>query len=219
MEFIMREVFSSATLEQSDFKIEMGLSNPGILYNIGNGIAFCGALLVFAATVPHGFVVQGLGKHFLGNWPAAFTSMATVLFWLGGLKYARAWSHGFPPDATANAAGHALSSGGALLIGFALIGLARSDVALALALVATFMHLGGKLASWRIPDNDCYFKALPLYSRIPYVTALCLDLRAEYLSGASGTALAAALLLPLGLLVAAGFWGRADWLLLPIPKH
>jgi hypothetical protein len=214
----MRELTPSTPLVQPHIALRAALSNPGMLYNTGNVLAFTGAILLCALTAPEGLTGHSLRLHFIGNWPAALTSFATLLFWVGGMKYAAAWAYGFPPEPRANAAGHALSTCGALLIGCALMGLARSEVSLALAMIATMMHAGGKLASWCAPDNDGYFKAMPLYSRVPYATTLCLDLRSDVVASAELTALPVVILLPCALLLATVFWARADWLLLPKAK-
>jgi hypothetical protein len=214
----MRELITSTPLVQPRIEFHAALSNPGVLYNVGNLIAFLGAFMVCGLTAPEGLTALHLSLHFMGNWPAALTSFATVLFWVSGMKYATAWAGGFPPEPRANAAGHALSTCGALLIGCALMGLARSEVSLALAMIATMMHAGGKLASWCAPDNDGYFKAMPLYSRVPYATTLCLDLRSDVVASAELTALPVVILLPCALLLATVFWARADWLLLPKAK-
>jgi hypothetical protein len=211
----MRDLTTSIPFEQPSILRRAAFSNPGWLYNAGNAVAFFGALLLCGLTAPQGLTANSLSIHLLGNTPATLTTVATLLFWISGLKYAAAWSAGFPPEPNANAAGHALSTCGAILIGFALMALARSEVALALAIVATIMHAGGKLASWRAPDNDGYFKAMPLYSRVPYATTLFLDLRSD---GVAFGDLTLAAVLPCALLIATLFWARADWLLLPKAK-
>jgi hypothetical protein len=212
----MRELASPLRLEDRAVNVTAALSNPGLLYNIGNSLAFFGtlALFVLLSGSGHGVTTEGLVAHFLGNWPAVLTTAASIIFWVSGMKYASAWARGFPPDARANAIGHALSTLGALMIGVALMGLARTEVALALAIIATILHAGGKLASWRSPNCDDYFKPMPLYSRVPYVTTLCLDMRSDVLAAGPWDALATGLVLPLFLLGATMFWARADWLLL-----
>ncbi len=193
------------------------VSNPGVLYNVGNGLAIVGSLLLFVV-LSRSHQDASLWQHFLGNWPAVATTCASVVFWMGGIQYAKAWNKGFPPEAKTNNAGHALSTLGALTIGIALIGLARTEVSLALAMIATIMHTGGKLASWYAPDADDCFKSMPLYSRVPYVTTLCLDMRFAVLDPTSTPAVAGILVLPIFLVLATVFWARADWLLLQKAK-
>ncbi len=192
-----------------------GLQNPGQLYNAGNALAIFGALLSCAvlAGIQKTSVAYGIGNFFFGSLPALLATLASTIFWVSGMKYAEAWKHGFPPQAKANAAGHALSTLGALLIGLALMAMARSEVALALAIVATILHVGGKWGSWTAPGNDAYFKPMPFYSRVPYVTSLCLDIRSDWLHSAAVDGVPQ-ILLPLGLIFAAAFWARADWCLL-----
>jgi hypothetical protein len=212
----MRELASPLRFERHHVESVATLSNPGLLYNIGNLIAFFGALALFMllSGSGRGVTADGFVAHFLGNWPAVLTTLASLVFWVSGVQYANAWAKGFPPEAKSNNAGHALSTLGALTIGVALMGLARTEVSLALAIIATILHAGGKLASWSAPTRDDYFKPMPLYSRIPYVTTLCLDIRSDVLSDAALNDVVTGLSLPLFLLVATMFWARADWLLL-----
>jgi hypothetical protein len=212
----MRELASPLRFERRHVDVVTTFSNPGLLYNIGNLVAFFGALALFMllSGSGRGATAEGFVAHFLGNWPAVLTTLASLVFWVSGVQYAKAWAKGFPPEAKSNNAGHALSTLGALTIGVALMGLARTEVSLALAIIATILHAGGKLASWRAPTRDDYFKPMPLYSRVPYVTTLCLDLRSDMLSSGAMNDVVTGLSLPSFLLVATMFWARADWLLL-----
>ena len=212
----MRELASPLRFEKRHVAITAAYSNPGFLYNMGNLLALFGSLALFVllSGSGRGVTADGFAAHFLGNWPALLTTIASVIFFVSGLQYAKGWAKGFPPDTRSNNAGHALSTLGALTIGIALIGLARTEVALALAIVATILHAGGKLASWRSPTRDGYFKPMPLYSRVPYLTTLCLDMRNEVITSQSWNLLPANFVLPLCLLAATLFWARADWLLL-----
>ena len=216
----MRKLASPLQFEDRPETITTTLSNPGLLYNIGNACAVFGALAFFVllSRSDSGVTAGGFVAHFLGKWPTLLTTTASLVFWVSGMKYASAWANGFPPNAKANSMGHALSTCGALTIGVALMGLARTEVALALAIIATILHTGGKLVSWRSPKADDYFKAMPLYSRVPYVTTLCLDIRSDVLTDGRLEVLVTGLILPLSLLVATMFWARADWLLLQRTK-
>jgi hypothetical protein len=202
----MRELASPLRYEQRHVEAVAIFSNPGLLYNIGNLIAFFGALALF-------MLLSGSGRGVTAD-GFVLTTAASLIFWVSGVQYAKAWAKGFPPVTKSNNAGHALSTLGALTIGIALMGLARTEVALALAIVATILHAGGKLASWRSPTCDDYFKPMPLYSRIPYVTTLCLDIRNDVLTGGPLHIVMPGLVLPLFLICATAFWARADWLLL-----
>jgi hypothetical protein len=212
----MRELASPQRFERRQVDFVSTLSNPGLLYNIGNLLAFFGALALFMllAGSGRGVTVDGFMAHFLGNWPAVLTTAASLVFWTSGVNYAKAWRQGFPPEAKSNNRGHALSTFGAATIGVALMGLARTEVALALAIIATILHAGGKLSSWRAPTRDDYFKPMPLYSRVPYATTLCLDMRSDVLTSGALNDVVTGLALPLFLFVATMFWARADWLLL-----
>lgn len=213
----MRELSTPLKEQRRPVNMTAALSNPGLLYNAGNLIAVAGsvAFLLLLSVSHRGVTTHGFVSHFLGNWPALLTTIASLVFWIGGIQYAKAWSRGFPPIAIYNSRGHGLSTLGAVLIGAALIGMARTEVALALAIIATILHAGGKLASWQAPDADGYFKPMPLYSRIPYVTTLCLDMRSDVLTALTPGALLGNLVLQICLILATIFWARADWLLLP----
>ena len=212
----MRELAPPHRFERRQVDMASIFSNPGLLYNIGNLLAIFGTLTLFMllSGSGRGVTADGFVAHFLGNWPAVLTTAASLIFWVSGMQYAKAWAKGFPPEAKSNNAGHALSTLGALTIGVALMGLARSEVSLALAIIATILHAGGKLASWRAPGADDYLKPMPLFSRVPYVTTLCLDMRSDVLSGAGLNDVVTGLALPMFLLMATMFWARADWLLL-----
>jgi hypothetical protein len=217
----MHRLTSRLAIDRPIFDFKQSSSNPGLLYNIGNAIAFFGAISAF---VLHALLAQNLSGtsfagHFIGTAPAVLTTVATLVFWIGGLNYAKAWAGGFPPQPVFNGRGHALSTLGAFSIGLALVLMARTEVALALALVATILHVGGKWVSWKAPDADQYFKPMPLYSRVPYATTVLLDLRNDMLTSHSLDDATIKVVLPLFLLVATLFWARADWLLLPQQKN
>jgi hypothetical protein len=216
----MQRFTNRLTFDRPSFVFVDTSSNPGLLYNIGNAIAFSGALMAFVlhALLSENLSGASLASHFIGNAPALLTTVATCVFWISGLAYAKAWDRGFPPHPVFNRRGHALSTLGAFCIGLALVLMARTEVALALALVATMLHVAGKWVSWRAPDADQYFKPMPLYSRVPYATTVLLDLRSDMLTSASLDEATIKVVLPLFLLLATLFWARADWLLLPQQK-
>ena len=199
---------------RTSFAWQLAVNNPGHMYNVGNLVAFAGALGIFALQIKLARGDQSLWQHLFGTLEATATSLATLVFWIGGRKYATAWVRGFPPEERANRAGHVLSCFGAILIGVVLVRLAATETALALSLIATILHVGGKLGSWLAADQDRHFKPMPFYSRIPYAATLMLDLRHGFLTDLEGQAWDASMLMPAMLIVATIFWARADWVLL-----
>lgn len=193
------------------------LDNPGLLYNYGNFISVLAACAdcIFAAKIAGQSNAPNFTNYFFGTWPAIFTSMAVVVFLVGGNKYALAWKNGFPPDQKHNAQGHIVSALGALLIGIALLGLAQSQLALILALITTCLHVCGKFGCWVAPQYDAQFKIMPLLSRITYVASLSFDIAAQVQHSQSLDIWTSKLVLPAGLIAATLFWARADWLLMP----
>jgi hypothetical protein len=201
----------------SGFSFPKLLNNPGLLYNCGNLISVLAACAdcILAAKIAGQSNALNFTNYFFGTWPAIFTSMAVAVFLAGGNKYTLAWKNGFPPDQKRNAHGHLLSALGALLIGVALLGLAQNQLAFYLALITTFLHVGGKFGSWAAPRYDAQFKAMPLLSRTTYVATLSLDIIAQIQHTQSTDMLIAKLILPSCLMAATIFWARADWLLMP----
>ncbi len=195
-------------------------SNPGLLYNCGNLVSVLAACAdcILAAKIAGQSNAPNFTNYFFGTWPAIFTSMAVAVFLTSGNRYTLAWKNGFPPDQRRNAQGHALSALGALLIGIALLGLAQNQLAFCLALITTFLHVGGKFGSLVAPTFDVQFKIMPLFSRTTYVATLALDVLAQAQHLHNTHALIAKLILPTGLIAATFLWARADWLLMPKRK-
>jgi hypothetical protein len=204
----------------SRFSLPKFVHNPGLLYNAGNLISVLAACAdcILAAKIAGQSNAPNFTNYFFGTWPAIFTSMAVAVFLAGGNKYTLAWKNGFPPDQKSNAQGHALSALGALLIGIALLGLAQNQLALYLALITTFLHVGGKFGSLVAPTYDVQFKIMPLLSRTTYVATLTLDVVAQMQHYQSADLLIAKLIMPACLIAATLFWARADWLLMPKRK-
>jgi hypothetical protein len=204
----------------SRFSLPKFVHNPGLLYNAGNLISVLVACAdcIFAAKLAGQSNSPNIAHYFFGTWPAIFTSLAVAVFLASGNKYALAWKNGFPPNQKCNAQGHALSALGALLIGIALLGLAQNQLAFYLALITTFLHVGGKFGSLVAPTYDVQFKIMPLLSRTTYVATLALDVLAQAQHLHNTHALIAKLILPTGLIAATFLWARADWLLMPKRK-
>ncbi len=192
------------------------LRNPGIFYNVGNGLALFAAIFHCAvrANLDVASSISELRNYFFGTWPALFTSLAVVAFLFSGRKYAQAWASGFPPVERANQTGHLVSAFGAILIGLGLIGFSVTALTLALAIITTLLHAGGKFGSWWSKDRIDLFKVMPLVSRVTYGASLAFDIQSQIAKMASFSD-ATVLLLPSALIFATLFWARADWLLRP----
>jgi hypothetical protein len=201
----------------SGFLFPQFVNNPGMLYNVGNLISVLAACAdcIVAASVAGQSNELNFANYFFGTWPAIFTSMAVAVFLAGGNRYTLAWKNGFPPDQRRNAQGHIISAFGALFIGIALLGLAQTQMAFYLAVITTFLHVGGKFGSWTAPQYDVQFKIMPLLSRTTYVATLSLDIIAQIQHNQSIDLLIAKLILPSCSIAATFFWARADWLLIP----
>jgi hypothetical protein len=191
------------------------LQNPGRLYNYGNYVALAAAFLhcIVSAQIKGAATSAEIMDFFLGSWPALFTSLAVMLFFVSGKKYAMAWAKGFPPLEIYNSHGHALSAIGAVLVGIGLIGLSQNWISLMLAVITTLLHAGGKFGSWSCAENDRFFKMMPLFSRVIYITSLGLDILAISLQSNYGAEMLVQMLFPVLLVCAAMVWARADWML------
>jgi hypothetical protein len=191
------------------------LQNPGRLYNLGNYLALSAAILhcLVSAYVKGITTTSEIGSFFFGSWPAMFTTLAVLIFFVSGRIYAKAWATGFPPIAKLNSQGHMLSAMGAVFVGVGLIGISQNNLSLFLAVTTTILHAGGKFGSWIGFGNDAAFKILPLLSRGTYIASLVLDIAATTMQNNFGMNLSIEILLPLALITAAAAWARADWLL------
>jgi hypothetical protein len=191
------------------------LQNPGRLYNDGNLVALAGAIsyCAISAQLKGAATLSELKVFFFGSWPALFTTLAVIIFFISGKKYADAWAKGFPPNENLNTQGHALSTIGAVLVGFGLIGLSQNIFSLVLAVITTLLHAGGKFGSWTRMGHDAFFKTLPLLSRATYVASLSWDIATIVTQNSYGTDMIVQMLFPAALICAAALWSRADWLL------
>lgn len=186
-------------------------NEPGVLYNFGNVLGFSAGLI--AAAWPHGVeasggtVVDGMIRHLAGSHAALALTVATAIFFWGGIVYSRAWANGAPPDAALNRQGDLWSAAGAVCLAFGLFILGNP----LLAMTAGVLHAFGKLGSaWggearlRVAGLSLSVgglcKDLVLVSRVPAVLSAAV--------GFAGDALSASVI------VCCLLWARADWLLL-----
>ncbi len=178
---------------------------PGSTYNTGNAITLAGSILAVASGAGDQSLAEGLVNFFAGNLPATAASLGTLAFFYSGRQYDRAWINGSPPDKTLNDRGHLWSAIGASLIALSLVGLSATSFGMAAAIAGGVLHTAGKLGCLIDPKREDYYKFMPLYSRVPALAALALDLCDP----------TAGLILPTALVVSNVVWARADSMLLP----
>ncbi len=97
------------------------LNGPGGLYNLGNVLGFsAGLLIAFVGAYESANSVENIlsiGMRYVAGSPAAVAlSIATVIFFLSGEVYHRAWSNGYPPDAKLTKLGDLSSGFGAIAL-------------------------------------------------------------------------------------------------------
>jgi len=185
-------------------------NEPGVLYNFGNVLGFAAGLA--AALWPTGSstapsVVERTLQHLAGSHAALALTLATAIFFWGGLVYSRAWANGAPPDAALNRQGDLWSTAGAIFLAIGLFELGNP----LLALSAGVLHAMGKLGSawgggarlrflgWSPLFGDLA-KDLVLVSRVPAILSAAVGFAGDWLSAS--------------IIVCCLAWARADWLLL-----
>lgn len=186
------------------------VDEPGTLYNSGNVLGFVAGVLsaVWLTDAEAGTdTADRLVQHLAGSQAALALTLATMIFFWGGIIYSRAWSHGAPPDAMLNRHGDLWSTAGAVCLAFGLFLLGDP----LLALSAGVLHALGKLGSaWggssivgfagkrrRLAD---LCKDLVLISRVPAILSAAIGFTGDWLS--------------ISVIVCCLVWARADWLLL-----
>ena len=203
-------IAQSTAPNTSSFKLRVSFfDNPGKLYNAGNIVALGVGLLdcMVLSQAKLGATFAALNNFFIGSWPAIFTSLAVIFFFINGQKYASAWANGYPPNVHDNKMGDGLSGLGAILIGVGLIGFSQGNLGFYLAIITTLLHAGGKFGSFANWQSERFFKILPFVSRATYILALVATLFTSIEPWHE--------IVPWGLIAAAMIWARADWLLCP----
>lgn len=185
-------------------------NEPGVLYNFGNVLGFS-AGVISAAWLPDTQIgtgaVDGIVRHLVGSHAALALTLATVIFFWGGIIYSRAWANGALPDAELNRQGDLWSTAGAVRLAFGLFVLGNP----VLAMSAGVLHALGKLGSawgggsrlnfagWSLSVGDLC-KDLVLVSRVPAILSAAIGFAGDWLSAS--------------VIVCCLVWARADWLLL-----
>lgn len=192
--------------------------DPGRLYNLGNLAGFFGGAGAAIATAPRdatGSSALGqLENYAFGNTPALMLSLATLIFFVAGLAYTRAWHNDAAPDRKMSQVGDALSGIAAIAFG-AGVALLGNPI---LAASGGAMHALGKFGSaflvesksGRMPNRLSYLcKQLVLLSRIPAICAAAVGLvQAEH-----GTTVQ--IILSINVIFCCIVWAAADIRLLP----
>jgi len=195
--------------------------HPGALYNFGNALGFAvGLALALGAASSsdeHLTLWERALTHLVGSPSALALTIATIIFFWGGMVYGKAWSAGALTDPRLNRWGDMLSGIGAIVLGAGLTMLGDPW----LAASAGAMHALGKFgsalgseATAHLPAiserSEALFKDLVLVSRVPAILASATALWQELASpqGVQG------LLLALSFMTCSIIWAAADWMLL-----
>lgn len=187
------------------------LTNPGGLYNAGNVIGFSTGLLAAvssAALVGSGAGPLDAAADFLMGSPAALAmTVATAIFFWGGLVYSKAWANGAPPDQRLNRHGDIYSGAGAICLAAGLSLLGDPLLAASAGLLHALGKFGSALAgsetiAWRgkTLSVSSLCKDLVFLSRLPALAAALMGLSADVLS--------------LSFVACTVVWAVADWKLL-----
>jgi hypothetical protein len=196
--------------------ISARLSGPGGYYNIGNAFGLMtGIAIQFIAVDPGASAFDALKAYFAGNSGGFAITIATLIFFLSGEAYHRAWANGFPPDARMNFFGDLLSGLGALALGTGLFSLGEP----LMAATAGLLHAAGKFGSafYRAGASSranwpFLFRLAVLLSRAPALLLSTLALsQAVSAMAHGGSAMAAAS--AASLIVCYLLWAKADLLL------
>lgn len=184
------------------------VNEPGALYNFGNVLGFTAGLLATLSIGTKGdTVTDRMLQHLAGSHAALALTVATVIFFWGGIIYSRAWANGPPPDVALSRQGDLWSAAGAVCLAFGLFVLGDP----LLAMSAGVLHATGKLGSaWggesrlnlagRPLNVGDICKDLVLVSRVPAILSAAVGFSGDWLSAS--------------VIVCCLVWARADWLLL-----
>jgi hypothetical protein len=191
------------------------MGGPGGLYNTGNFLGLAVGIAVQMENAADGGAARALAVYLAGNVSALMLTLATLIFFVSGEAYHRAWQNGFPPDKGLNRLGDFLSAIGALALGAALFALGHP----VLAATAGLMHAAGKFGSTMCTREagqgvnwPWIFRASVLASRLPAMLAALIELAGHVPVLAQGEPVLPALM-PATLLVCYLLWAKADLIL------
>ena len=198
------------------------MAGPGGFYNLGNAVALGTgiALQLRTANASGTGWSRALLAYFVGSPSATALTVATIVFFVGGEVYHRAWQAGSEPDPFLLRLGDLLSAVGAVALGIGLLILDKPVLAAFSGLLHALGKLGNSLPPaermrdrfWprHLPDP---FRLSVVVSRIPALLAASLAILAAaagWAYGSSGSDVAASF----GLIVAYLLWTKADVMLL-----
>jgi hypothetical protein len=190
------------------------MGGPGGLYNTGNFLGLAAGIAVQMASADGG-AAHALAVHLAGNMSALMLTLATLIFFVSGETYHRAWQNGFPPHKGLNRLGDLLSAIGALALGSALLSLGHPF----LAATAGLMHAAGKFGSAMCTGDaqqgvnwPWIFRASVLASRLPAMLAALIELVGHLPMLVRGAPVLPALM-PAILLTCYLLWAKADLIL------
>jgi hypothetical protein len=204
-------------------KVRSVLGDPGQLYNVGNALVLLGGVggAAFAAIGEGSGVGDAGGRvlsHFFGSSAAVALTAATLIFFVGGAAYSRAWRvGGTAPDARLSRLGDILSGVGAVLLGIGLLTLGDA----LLAVSAGIIHATGKFGSaFAGPRAVRIGRIRVLWADICKDAVLCSRLPALF-AAVSGLVIAmetvgslGSTVLAFSVVVSTIYWALADILLL-----
>lgn len=197
------------------------MRDPGVLYNLGNslgfGVGIAVALSVDVSEPEAATLWSRAMAHIAGSPAAAALTVATAVFFWGGIDYMRAWSNGAPPDPKLNQRGDVLSGVGAIVLGIGLVLLGDPWLAASAGALHAIGKFGSAVESTAIGQKalahrrvTAFCKDLVLMSRVPAIlagtTALWRELALfESVHG---------VLLSFSFVACCLIWAAADWMLL-----
>jgi len=186
------------------------LHSPGFLYNAGNILGLCIGLAI--AVAGSGRSGQTLLTYFAGDASALCLTAATLVFFVSGAVYERAWQVLDRMRLRMVRSADVLSGVGALLLGASLMLVGQPLLALASAALNSVGKFGSALAAGRSEQICRYCRWLVLGSRTPGLMASAAPLLAAAVGsvGPSGQDLLMSVTLVACYLV----WAGADFLLL-----
>jgi len=183
------------------------LPSPGVLYNAGNLLGLCVGLAV--TFVGHGGRSgETLAAYFAGDGSALCLTAATIVFFVSGSIYHRAWQVGGAQRLRLVRCADLLSGLGAILLGASLFLVGQPILALASATLHSTGKLGSSLAGGRSEPLCRLARRLVLGSR-----AFGLLAGASALPSASGAS-ASDIVMSATLVVCYLLWASADILLM-----
>lgn len=191
------------------------MRGPGGLYNVGNFLGLTAGIGVQLGHQGDAGTARAVVDYLAGDVSALVLTLATLVFFVSGEAYHRAWQKGFPPDTNLNRLGDLLSGVGALLLGAALFMLGDP----LLAATAGLLHAAGKFGSAvhqsgkaRRIDWGWMFRASVVASRVPAMLVAVIGLGGQLPAIAQGASPVPALM-PATLLVCYALWAKADLML------